>query len=136
MAQLLPAHGKREVLDWYHLVENIYKIGGDKKRLRQIKSSLWRGFIDEALELLATCKGTQVQNLRTYLTKHQSRIVNYDIYQSLGIPIGSGEVSSTVKRIASRLKLSGAQWLRSSVNQILRLRCAYLNGAFLLSTST
>ncbi|MBC6477024.1 MAG: hypothetical protein EBE86_023150 [Hormoscilla sp. GUM202] len=70
IAQLLPDNGKREVLDWYHLVENIYKIGEDKKRLRQITSSLWRGFIDEALELLVTCKGPQVQNFRTYLTKH------------------------------------------------------------------
>ncbi|MBO1348872.1 MAG: ISKra4 family transposase [Hormoscilla sp. GUM202] len=136
IAQLRPENGRREVLDWYDLVENIYKIGDYKKRLRQVKSSLWHGFIDEALELLASCHGQKVQNFRAYLTKHCHRIVNYDLYQFLGIPIGSGEVESVVKRIGSRLKLSGAQWLPTSVNQMLRLRCAYLNGALSLSTIT
>lgn len=136
IAQLRQEDGKREVLDWYHLVENLYKIGLSKKRLMQLKTSLWRGLTDEALELLANCNSKQVQNFRTYIKKHSYRIVNYDLYQSLNIPIGSGSVESTVKRISSRLKLSGAQWHTKSVNQMLRLRCAYLNGEFSLSKIT
>lgn len=136
IAQLRPEDGRREVLDWYHLVENLYKIGGNQKGLKQLKTCLWRGLIDEVLELLANCNSKQVQNFRAYLTKHRSRIVNYDINRALGIPIGSGEVESTVKRIGSRLKLSGAQWLPRSVNQMLSLRCAYLNGDLSLSKIT
>jgi len=30
--------------------------------------------------------------------------------------------------IDRRLKISGAQWNAGSINQMLRLRCAYLNG--------
>ncbi|MEG4232888.1 ISKra4 family transposase, partial [Microcoleus sp. Pol11C3] len=41
--------------------------------------------------------------------------------------IGSGAVESTVKQIDRRLKISGAQWLKKNVNQMLKLRCAYLN---------
>jgi len=32
-----------------------------------------------------------------------------------------------VKQIDRRLKISGAQWRRENINQMLKLRCAYLN---------
>jgi hypothetical protein len=54
----------------------------------------------------------------------------------MGLGIGSGPVESTVKRIGTRLKLSGAQWSPQYVSQMLRLRCAYLNRRFSLSIST
>ena len=37
-------------------------------------------------------------------------------------------VESAIKQIDRRLKISGAQWNADSINQMLRLRCAYLNG--------
>lgn len=132
IAQINSEDERREVLDWFHLVENLHKVGGSLKRLRRIETSLWHGLIDEAVDELATCRGRprHVQRFLDYLLKHRHRIINYDLAQAAGIPIGSGSVESTIKRIGSRLKLSGAQWLPSSVSQILRLRCAYLNGAF------
>ena len=42
--------------------------------------------------------------------------------------IGSGAVESAVKQIAHRVKITGAQWKAETVNNILQLRCAYLNG--------
>ncbi|MEM1311103.1 MAG: ISKra4 family transposase, partial [Cyanobacteria bacterium P01_H01_bin.153] len=36
----------------------------------------------------------------------------------------------TVKQIGQRIKLSGAQWDKSNVPQVLMQRCAYLNGRF------
>ncbi len=39
--------------------------------------------------------------------------------------IGSGAVESTVKQIAHRVKLTGAQWKQENVAHILQLRCAY-----------
>ncbi len=62
--------------------------------------------MDEVLEELSERKGHLVQNFRAYLAKHRHRIVNYDLYQSLGLAIGSGSVESTVKRIGARVKLS------------------------------
>jgi hypothetical protein len=29
---------KREILDWFHLVENLYKVGGSVKRLKKAES--------------------------------------------------------------------------------------------------
>jgi len=38
-----------EILDWYHLRENLYKVGGSLKRLKQAEAKLWQGQVDEAI---------------------------------------------------------------------------------------
>lgn len=40
---------RREVLDWYHLKQNLEKIGGDLKRLPRAENYLWHGDIEAAL---------------------------------------------------------------------------------------
>jgi hypothetical protein len=67
-------------------------------------------------------------NFITYLNKHKHRIVNYGYLQAEGISIGSGSVESKIKQIAHRLKITGASWESGNVPQVLRHRCAYLNG--------
>jgi hypothetical protein len=68
-----------------------------------------------------------------------TRIPDYQLYQELGICIGSGSVESWIKQIASTkdlsacIKIVGAQWKPDNVSQILRLRCAYLNKDISLS---
>ncbi|MFN9672786.1 MAG: ISKra4 family transposase, partial [Microcystis sp.] len=42
---------------------------------------------------------------------------------------GSGSGSSQVKQIGFRLKITGASWNSGNVPQVLRHRCAYLNGS-------
>ncbi|MBV8887053.1 MAG: ISKra4 family transposase, partial [Chroococcidiopsidaceae cyanobacterium CP_BM_RX_35] len=37
---------------------------------------------------------------------------------------------STIKQIGRRIKISGAQWERDNVPQVLKQRTAYLNGQF------
>jgi len=69
--------------------------------------------------------------MTAYLTKHRTRIVNYAYYQAEKLcSIGSGAVESAVKQIGRRLQISGARWKIASVNPMLSLRCAYLNGQF------
>ena len=41
--QIGSKHQRREILDWYHLVENLHKVGGSNQRLRQAKNFLWQG---------------------------------------------------------------------------------------------
>jgi hypothetical protein len=130
---LAPDGTRRDVLDWFHLVENLFKLDAPAARLERWKSMLWSGLVDEVREELRELKSWEAQRLRAYLRKHRLRIVPYDLFQALGWSIGSGSVESTVKRIAARVKLSGAQWSSSSVSQILHLRCAYLNGVFHVS---
>ena len=128
IGQLNPAQKRREILDWYHLVENLYKVGGSLKRLVRAKALLWQGRVDKTLELFESSHHKQAQNFCAYLQKHRSRIVNYGQLSAKKIcSIGSGAVESAVKQIDRRLKISGAQWLAKNVSQMLKLRCAYLN---------
>jgi hypothetical protein len=120
---------RREILDWYHLMENLEKVGGSIRRLKDARALLWKGNVDDTITLIEQCKRRQAVNFCAYLRKHRHRIVNYDYYQSEQIcSIGSGAVESAVKQIDRRTKISGAQWNKDNVPQVLAHRCAYLNG--------
>lgn len=136
---------KQEILDWYHLMENLHKVGGSLKRLKQAESLLWEGKVDETLALISPLKKKQAGNFCGYLETHRHRIINYHYYQEEAIcSIASGAVESTVKQIDEvnaafgcklrknvdrRLKISGAQWHQENIPQVLKHRCAYLNNS-------
>ena len=42
ISQIATSKQRLEVLDWYHLVENLHKVGGSIKRLNQAETLLWR----------------------------------------------------------------------------------------------
>lgn len=127
--EIAPTSERWEILDWYHLKENLYKVGGSLKRLTQAEALLWQGKTDEARTLFNDCHRKQARNFESYLDKHHTRIVNYAYYQAEQLcSIGSGAVESAVKQIDRRLQISGAKWNVESVNPMLQLRCAYLNG--------
>jgi hypothetical protein len=126
---------KRQVLDWYHLKENLYKVGGSLRRLKQVETMLWAGWVDTAIAEFDGLKSRQARNFQLYLNQHRQRIPSYSTYQKLGITIGSGSVESKIKQISARVKISGAMWKRENVSRILRLRCAYLSNSSCLSIS-
>lgn len=121
---------RQEILDWFHLVENLYKVGGSEQRLARVQALLWQGDVDGAVEQFQDWQHQRVDNFIAYLNKHRHRIVNYRYFQAEGISIGSGTIESTVKQMGARIKLSGAQWKVENVPQVLLHRCAYLNGLF------
>ena len=88
---------------------------------------MWHGKTDQVQGAFTDWSTPVVQNFVKYLQAHRDRIPDYASYQSQGIPIGSGDIESTIKRIGSRLKISGAQWKRENVSQVLKHRCFYLN---------
>jgi hypothetical protein len=129
IGQIATTGQRLEILDWYHLVENLHKVGGSIKRLNQAEALLWQGQVEATIALFSDCKRKQAQNFCEYLRKHQHRIVNYEYYQAEGLSsIGSGAVESAIKQIGRRVQLSGAQWNRENVPQLLAHRCADLNG--------
>jgi len=117
-----------EILDWYHLKENLFKIGGSSQRLQQAEAWLWQGCVEEAKALFQDCQLEQARKFCQYLDQHRQRIINYAYFQAEGIPIGSGAVESAIKQLDARMQLTGAQWKAESVPQALSVRCAYLNG--------
>ena len=110
-------------------------MGGSNRRLRKAKNLLWQGLVNDAIAQFKELEKKQAKNFQNYLRKHSSRIPDYQLYQELGICIGSGSVESWIKQIGSRIKIIGAQWNSHNVPQMLKLRCAYLNGDINLSTS-
>jgi hypothetical protein len=123
-----PQGRRREILDWFHLMENLHKVGGSNKRLEQARKLLWEGQVNETIKLFESAGRRQAANFCNYLTKHRHRIVNYQVLSEENIcSIGSGAVESTVKQIDRRLKISGAQWSLKNISQMLKLRCTYLN---------
>ena len=127
--EIATASRRREILDWYHLMENLHKVGGSLKRLAHAEDLLWVGKVDETIALFENLRGDQARKFCNYLRKHRSRIVNYSYFQAEGIcSIGSGAVESAIKQINRRAKLSGAQWEPKNVPQLLAHRTAYLNG--------
>nr|WP_284707187.1 ISKra4 family transposase [Lyngbya confervoides] len=126
----------RQVLDWYHLKENLYKVGGSLKRLETVESLLWHGWVEAAIAAFEGLNRLQAKRFQQYLRKHRHRLPDYRHYQRMGIPIGSGAVESKIKQVSARLKISGARWRPENVPKMLRLRCAYLNRSSCLSIST
>ena len=87
----------------------------------------------DTIPLFKDLKKLKAVNFIKYIEKHQARIVNYHYWTNIAlqpIAVGSGDVESAVKQMGMRVKLSGARWAPANVNQILSLRCAYLNGVF------
>ena len=68
---------RREILDWYHLVENLGKVGGSQQRLDAVETCLWRGDVDGAIEQFHDWEHERVDKFVGYLNKHRHRIVNY-----------------------------------------------------------
>lgn len=117
-------------------MENLHKVGGSNQRLKKAENYLWQGLVDNAIAVFDDLKNKSARNFQNYLRKHKLRIPDYQLYQELGICIGSGSVESWIKQIGSRIKIIGAQWNPHNVSQMLRLRCAYLNQHICLSIST
>jgi len=49
ISHFAPDQTRPEVLDWFHLMENLHKVGGSLKRLKQAKNFLWKGQVSEAI---------------------------------------------------------------------------------------
>ena len=119
---------RMEILDWFHLMENLHKVPGSNNRLKEARAFLWQGKLDEAIGVFEACRSDEARRFRGYLERHRERIPNYAYYQAEGIPIGSGDVESLAKQINQRTKIVGASWSAKNVPQVLAHRCAYLNG--------
>ncbi len=53
---MAPDIQRREILDWYHLSENLEKVGGSMQRLNKAKALLWKGDVNATAALFEACK--------------------------------------------------------------------------------
>ena len=127
-AQIGSDHQRHEILDWFHLMENLHQVPATTEALDTARSFLWQGQVDAAMNAFERSESAATHRFCGYLERHRDRIPNYRYYQEEGWPIGSGDVESWVKQINQRTKISGASWNAERVPQVLAHRCAYLNG--------
>ena len=118
-----------EILDWFHLMENLYKVKATPEQSNQAATLLWEGHLDQTLRLLSEIETDSSQRFQAYLNNHRDRIPNYRYYQMEGLPISSSPVESWIKQIDERIQITGARWKPERVPQILALCWAYLNGS-------
>ncbi len=135
----------REILDYYHCAEHIHKVGkvqyGDRtvESLEWIESTITRLFFSEVNLVMGALRrmkpknetaGEEIRKLIGYL-KNNRRRIHYRSDRKGGYPIGSGGIESAHKFIShTRLKRSGAWWVKENGNAMLRIRCALYNGTY------
>lgn len=136
----------REVLDYYHCSEHIHALAQLQYADEPHKALLWvestmarlsrKGGVSYVIGGLRRMqpKNADVKELirRTvnYLDKNKGRM-NYRGARIGGYPVGSGGIESANKFIChSRIKRSGAWWLETNCNSMLKLRCSLVNGTF------
>ena len=122
-----------QILDLYHLKENVYtyakhKFAQDEKKVvpwaEHIINLLEKGKADDVLKLLPEDEKLPVGivNLRTYISNNIDRI-DYPKYKHKGYFVGSGAIESANKVILQRrLKQAGMRWSVNGAQAVLSLR--------------
>ena len=104
----LSCQGITLILDWYHLCKKLREFLSMITRNKTEKSehskflffNLWRGNTSEVITYLQSkIKARNQQKLDeliTYITKHKSEIINYELRRQAGKTIGSGRMEKRV----------------------------------------
>jgi hypothetical protein len=123
-----------QILDLYHLKENIYNYakylyGENKEKYTQWSESvidkIMEGKVSDALAMIPATQNklpSGTVNIKTYIENNIDKI-NYKEYKKKGYYIGSGPIESANKTIVQRrLKQSGMRWSVDGAQSILMLR--------------
>jgi hypothetical protein len=130
-----------QILDLFHLEENIYSFGKQLFKDDASKYTPWAEEIialikesktEEALEKLKPYKDKRfavaVVNPYTYLLNNKGR-VDYAGYRQKGYSVGSGPIESGNKTVLQkRCKLAGMRWNVPSAQHVLSLRAKEESG--------
>ncbi len=134
----------RQVLDYFHCAEHVWKVAHaqydeHEKAQQWAEATLARLSLDKASDVIGGLKRMlpkdyaaheEIEKLIRYIENNRHRL-GYEARCQEGLPIGSGGIESANKMIIhTRLKRSGAWWLETNGNTMLRLRCAIYNGTF------
>src|SRR5215475_13017371 len=130
-----------ELLDFYHAVHHLGEVAALRKdwsakarsrgRTHQ-RRLLLRGEVEQVIAAVQDlCQGRNSKAIRKhyeYFLKNKSRLA-YAKLMALKLPIGSGAIESTVRRVINlRLKGPSLFWCRASAEAILLLRSYYKAG--------
>jgi hypothetical protein len=130
-----------EVLDCYHAAHHISlalaALGyGEKERMplyrehrTLLRNGQWRRVVEELTELAAGAAETsKVWTEIAYLQKHgEAGRLKYPTFRSLGLPLGSGAIESTIRRVVNlRMKSNAMYWREQNAEAMLHIRAQIL----------
>ncbi len=137
----LSCQGITLILDWYHLCKKLREFLSMLSRNKAEKTehskflffNLWQGNTSEVITYLQTkIKARNQQKLDeliTYLTKHKSEIINYELRRQTGKTIGSGRMEKRVDLvIGHRQKHKGMSWSSLGSKALAILKVTECNG--------
>jgi hypothetical protein len=122
-----------QILDLYHLKENIYTYAKHRFSQNEKEYVPWaetfiekieKGEVEDALQQIPEEESLPagIVNLRTYIANNIDKI-NYSEYKAKGYFVGSGAIESANKVILQRrLKQAGMRWSVSGAQALLTLR--------------
>jgi hypothetical protein len=132
-----------EVLDWCHAVHHLslamqasgLSEGERAERYARLRRSLKKGRSPEVIEELEGLAAGQAEDAAVwreigYLIRHaEAGRLRYDCFRCRGVPLGSGAIESTVRRVLNlRLKGTSLFWEESNAEAVIQLRAAVLSG--------
>jgi hypothetical protein len=132
-----------EVLDWCHGVHHLslalaaLNLAEDQRqelynRLRALLRAGKCRVVLATLEALAAARARNDPVWREigYLTRHyEAGRLRYDCFRSRGVPLGSGAIESTIRRVINlRLKGNSIYWTESNAEAVFQLRAAVVSG--------
>lgn len=137
----LNSKGITLILDWYHLCKKLREFLSMITRNSAEKTEhskflfchLWRGQTQDVLTYLKTQilarNQKKLDELITYITKHESEIINYELRQQAGKTIGSGRMEKGVDTvIGHRQKHKGMSWSSLGSKALAILKVIECNG--------
>ena len=130
-----------ELIDFYHAVQhltNLAKLQSTwssttrEKWVRKNRRLLKKGRVKQVIaDIIGICKGSRkklVKREREYFVKNQHRM-NYQAVSNLKLPIGSGAIESSIRRVINlRMKSPCIFWHEDTANEMLMLRSYYKAG--------
>jgi len=130
-----------ELIDFYHAVEHLGKVGGLRKSWSVKKRKAWiakqrrlllKGESASVVKTVQTlCRGRNSKAIateRNYFVRNEQRLA-YLTVKALNLPIGSGAVESSVRRVINlRLKGPCTFWYKENAEKMLMLRSYYKAG--------
>lgn len=137
----LDASHIHQLVDFYHAVEHLNKVAQFKKTWTVSERQAWQktqrtrllqGRVDEVVKAIhEICKGRLSKGIKTeknYFDRNQHRM-NYAAIKALNLPIGSGAIESSVRRVINlRIKGPCTFWLKKHAEHILMLRAFFKAG--------
>lgn len=129
----------KSVVDLCHVMEHVSTGLGEvfgedspakKIQLSRLKNQLKNGKLEECLEYLRSLseKKEKVKDQIAYMERRRN-LLDYSTLLENRLPIGSGAVESTIRRVINqRLKAPGTFWRKERVEPMLYMRAQALTG--------